>query len=48
MMDSELNKLRKRKIKRILVGICGIAAMGAIITIFIIMGLANSQSSGGG
>jgi len=47
-MDSELNKLRRRKRKRIILWTCGITAAAAIITIFTILGLAGAQTSGGG
>ncbi|KKN02156.1 hypothetical protein LCGC14_1120630 [marine sediment metagenome] len=46
-MDSELNELRKRKIKRIILWTCGITATIAIITIFSVLGLANLQPSSG-
>ena len=48
MIDSELNELRKRKIKRILLWICGITAVAAIVTIIIIFGVLNSGVEGGG
>ena len=48
MMNSELNELRKRKTKRIILWTCGITAAAAIITIFTIFVLADLQSSSGG
>ena len=48
MVGSELNELRKRKTKRILLWTCGITATAAIITIFAILGLAGVSSSGAG
>ena len=48
MIDSELNELRKRKTKRIILWTCGITATAAIITIFTILGLSGAQTSGGG
>ena len=47
-MDSELNELRKRKTKRIILWTCGITAAAAIITIVTILGLSGVPSSGGG
>ena len=48
MIDSELNELKRRKTKRIILWTCGITATAAIITIFIILGLSGAQTSGGG
>ena len=48
MMDSELNELRRRKIKRILLWTCGITAAVAVITIFTVLGIADLQSSSSG
>lgn len=48
MMDSELNELRKRKIRRILLWTCGITATAAIITTIVIFSLQYSGEGGGG
>ena len=48
MTDAELNELRKRKTKRIILWTCGITATAAIITIFTVLGLAGAQTGSGG
>ena len=47
MVDSELNELVNRKTKRILLWICGISAVGVIITIITLLVLAGAQPSAG-
>ena len=45
MIDAELNELRKRKMKRIILWTCGIATVAAIITILVIFSLQYSPTS---
>ncbi len=46
MMDSEIQDLGKRKSKRILILILGIAAIASLILIIIIFTLPNDTSNG--
>lgn len=46
MIDSELNELRRRKIKRILLWTCGLAGTAAIVTTLIILGLQSDIGGG--
>jgi len=47
MMDSEIKDLGKRKSKRILTLILGIAAVATVISIILIFTLSNDTSNGG-
>lgn len=47
MMDSEIDELRKRKIKRIILWTAGAAAIIALISIITVFVVIDMRSSGG-